>query len=409
VESSGSNGDALRVNDEGQQGALWILFNDLWGSTLGINVDQAAANPVYIIGNEIHDITEMAILGDPVPGSAAIHVVNNTILNVTDAIMVGEARSNIVQATGVAIGAGAGGCSHNLVQQGANERVCTNGRTGDPRLTRSGIHVTGLQPDSPAVDAGYANHPAYSTFQSTFGRSIQFDRVGVSRPQGTGWDIGAYELPMDLIFRDGFETGNMSRWSSSSSDGGDLTVAPPGMANTVWSMSGLEDDTHSLYVQDDSPSAEPRYRARFYLDPTLFDPGTAQGHLRSRILLAFSAPESRRVAAVVLRKLSGQFAVEGRARLDDDSQADTGFFALSPGTHVIEFDLRAATGAALSDGAFTLWIDGTQVAALTGLDNSSATVDFVRLGALSLKPGVTGVLRFDEFESRRTSYIGPLP
>jgi hypothetical protein len=294
------------------------------------------------------------------------------------------------------------------VQRGDNERVCTNGRTGDPRLTRNGVHVTGLQPDSPAVDTGMANHAAYSTFQSTFGTSIQFDRVGVPRPQGAGWDIGSYELPGDLIFRDGFETGNLTRWSSSSVDGGDLAVTPPGLAGTTWSMTGVEDDTQSLFVQDNSPAMETRYRARFYLDPTLFDPGTALGHLRARIFLAFSSPPDRRVAALVLRKQGGVFGVMGRARLDNDTQADTGFFALGAGAHVIEFELVAATGLA-SNGTFSLWVDGTLAQTLTGLDNGNSTVEFVRMGALSLKPGVTGALRFDEFESRRQTYIGPMP
>jgi hypothetical protein len=31
----------------------------------------------------------------------------------------------------------------------------------------------------------------------------------------------------------------------------------------------------------------------------------------------------------------------------------------------------------------------------------------VRLGALSVKPGATGTLFWDEFESRRLTYIGP--
>jgi hypothetical protein len=36
-------------------------------------------------------------------------------------------------------------------------------------------------------------------------------------------------------------------------------------------------------------------------------------------------------------------------------------------------------------------------------------VDFVRLGALSLKAGASGTIRWDEFESRRVRYIGPRP
>ena len=403
-----SNGEALRVNDEGAQGQLWIVFNDIWDSELGINADEAAASAIYIVGNEIHDIHDTAVYGVPLAGSASVRVVDNTIVGVPDAILVGEVRGNIVQATGTAIGAGGGGCSHNLVAEGDVDRFCANGRSGDPGLVRAGIHVTGLQPESPAVDAGFPGHAAYTTFQNAFGTSIQTDCVGVARPQGSGWDMGAYELAADVIFRDGFETGDFFQWSTAVSDGGDLSVAPPGMAGTTWGLTGLEDDTHSLYVQDDTPTGEARYRARFYLDPSLFDPGTALGHLRTRVLIVYSEP-SRRVAAIVLRKLAGQFALMGRARLDDGAQADTGFFPITPGPHAVELDLRAASGPFAADGGFTLWIDGAQVRALAGLDNSQSRADFVRMGALSLKPGATGVLRFDEFESRTQSYIGPLP
>jgi hypothetical protein len=47
------------------------------------------------------------------------------------------------------------------------------------------------------------------------------------------------------------------------------------------------------------------------------------------------------------------------------------------------------------------------VATLTGLDNSVSAVDLVRLGALSVKAGAAGTLFWDEFESRRQTYIGP--
>jgi hypothetical protein len=42
-------------------------------------------------------------------------------------------------------------------------------------------------------------------------------------------------------------------------------------------------------------------------------------------------------------------------------------------------------------------------------DNSISALDFARLGALSVKVGADGTLRWDEFESRRQNYMGPLP
>ena len=53
-----------------------------------------------------------------------------------------------------------------------------------------------------------------------------------------------------------------------------------------------------------------------------------------------------------------------------------------------------------------LSIDG-EPAFLLGLDNDLAEVDFVRMGALSVKAGANGTMYWDEFESRRQGAIGP--
>ena len=61
------------------------------------------------------------------------------------------------------------------------------------------------------------------------------------------------------------------------------------------------------------------------------------------------------------------------------------------------------------NGGLTLWIDGVQQADLTGADNDTWRVDRARLGALSgIDAGTSGIYYFDAFESRRSSYIGPL-
>ena len=149
----------------------------------------------------------------------------------------------------------------------------------------------------------------------------------------------------DLIFKDGVESGAMSAWSSRVIDGGDLTVsAQAALAGTGSGLRGVVDDVNPLYVQDDSPINEGRYRARFYLDPNGFDPGEAQLQRRTRTFIAFSDAPSRRVAAVVLRRQNGVYALMGRARLDDNQQADTGFFTISDDSHAVEIDLGARAG-----------------------------------------------------------------
>jgi hypothetical protein len=233
-----------------------------------------------------------------------------------------------------------------------------------------------------------------------------FVAVWNSPQDGSGTAVVGRRFQPDIIFLDGFENGDFSPWSASATDGGDLTVSPAaGLRATALGMQGVVDDTAGLYVQDDSPRGEKHYRARFHLDPNGYDPGEALAHRRTRMFIAFTEP-SRRVLAVVLRRLGGSYSVMARARLDDNSQTNTPFFPITDAPHSIEVELYAANGPDTNDGALRLFIDGTQVADIFGLDNSLSGVDFARLGALSVKAGASGTLYWDEFQSRRLSYIG---
>jgi len=223
---------------------------------------------------------------------------------------------------------------------------------------------------------------------------------------GDGYGVFAQRYSPDLIFKDGFESGTLGAWSSSATGGGRLS--PSGAAALDGSSVGLQGvvtDTSPLYVEDDRPHDEERYRARFWLDPSDYDPGESQGHCRTRLFLVFEEAPMRRLAAIVLKRQGGVYGIEGRCRLDDGAQADTGFFPISGGPHAIEIDWQRATGPA--NGRFELFIDGVSRAVLTSLASGGHAVDLVRLGALSVKSGATGTLFWDEFESRRQGYIGP--
>jgi glucose/arabinose dehydrogenase len=216
-------------------------------------------------------------------------------------------------------------------------------------------------------------------------------------------------ISTDVIFDDGFESGDLSAWSPfSETGGGDLSVSgAAALASTASGLQAFVDDTAPLFVRDDTPHEERRYRARFYFDPNGFDPGEAQGHRRVRLLVGFDDQPVKRHLALVLRRVGGAYGLMGRVRLDDNSQADTGFFAIDDGPHLIEIDWQRSGGPSANDGSFELWIDEVSVAALTGLDASQRSVDLVRLGPQSLKGGAGGTLYFDQFRSRRLSMIGP--
>ena len=227
-----------------------------------------------------------------------------------------------------------------------------------------------------------------------------------SRYQVSGYDVFGQRYG-DIIFEDGFESGGLTKWSSATTDGGNLSVGGAGaMAGTGQGLQALVNDTSSLFVQDDTPNAENRYNARFYFDPNGFDPGEAQSHFRVRIFIAFD-PSGLRVITLVLKRQAGAYSLEARVRRNDGTRADTGFFPIADGPHFFEVDWLRATAPGAGNGSLQLRIDGTPVSTLPGIDNDQSPIDFARMGMLSVKTGAGGTAFYDQFESRRLVVIGP--
>jgi len=99
----------------------------------------------------------------------------------------------------------------------------------------------------------------------------------------TGWLIpqrprSQSPVTQDLIFSDGFEGGSLSAWTSSVTGGGDLSVTAQAALKGNFGLQALINDNTSLYVTDDSPTAEKRYRARFYFDPNGITMASGDNH-----------------------------------------------------------------------------------------------------------------------------------
>ena len=279
----------------------------------------------------------------------------------------------------------------------------------EPAAVASGLQWADAQVAAPAWNGGSTPTAAIALGSlahdaGTAAGAPVADQRGV--PHVGAPDLGAFEISDDVLFADGFASGGLSAWSSAQTDGGDLAVGPA-LGPTTPGLEAFVDDTTGLFVVDETPDDEDRYRARFRFDPTGFDPGEGDWHFRTRVFIAFEEGPNRRLAAIVLRRQGGAYSVMGRTRLDDGTQANTPFVAITAGPHVVEIDWRRASGPDALDGSFQMWIDGAPAGSLSNLDNHLSAVDFVRLGALSVKSGAAGTLRFDEFESRRQSAIGP--
>ena len=152
-------------------------------------------------------------------------------------------------------------------------------------------------------------------------------------------------------------------------------------------------------------SGEPakwHYRARFYFDHnslTMTD-GNAQ--------YIFSGYDTSSVFQVDFRFSGGNYQIRLRQYNDSSGVTSTAWVTISDAPHFIEMEWWAASAAGVNDGGVTLWMDGVQSATLTGVDNDTRRIEYVRLGAVSgIDAGTLGTYYLDAFESRRQTYIGP--
>jgi hypothetical protein len=216
-----------------------------------------------------------------------------------------------------------------------------------------------------------------------------------------------YTVSDDVIFADSFEADDctLSPWSACVHDNFDLSFNAPALASGNQSMTILMDDNNALHVTSDHPNAEPRYRARFYFDPNSIPMASGNAHF---IFYGYNGA-SKAVVRVEFRNSSGNYQLRTALLTDSSSWNNSSWFTISDALHSIELDWRASTGAGANNGGLTLWIDGSQKADLTSVDNDTWRIDRIRLGAIAgIDNGTRGTYYFDAFESRRQSYIAPL-
>jgi YD repeat-containing protein len=171
------------------------------------------------------------------------------------------------------------------------------------------------------------------------------------------------------------------------------------------------------YVQDNSPSAEARYRARFLFNPNAIAMASGnthvifQGYSNTGATTAVVRVELQCASAACSSSGSGLYQIRVSAVNTGTTWLSTSWYTVTKNaTSKIEFDWKAASTANGTDGYVTLWLNGTQRQNLTGIPNGSRRVETVRLGMIQDRDtGTTGPYFFDGFESRRVSYIGAAP
>ena len=216
---SGSDGTAILIDDQnawnGLNNRMWILFNYVHNSTVGIRTQSYAA----VIGNIVRDVQNAGVL---TYGSHDVLVEHNTFYNVCRGLerfggdvgfkaifvnnIIGPRTCDDVSITGNSVTTSV--LSTSLFNSPAKIRLgtwftplssfmvghaCVGCREGDARFVDAARYNFRLAAGSPAI-ATATPTAAYSTFQSIYGVNIQVDFAGRTRPGLDGkWDMGALE------------------------------------------------------------------------------------------------------------------------------------------------------------------------------------------------------------------------
>jgi hypothetical protein len=107
-----------------------------------------------------------------------------------------------------------------------------------------------------------------------------------------------------------------------------------------------------------------------------------------------------------MRRSGGVYQIQAGAR-DNTTWQLTAWYQVSNARHFVEIDWRAATTASPNSGFLYLYLNGTLRTSLA-LSNNNWLVARERMGVVAgIDAGTRGVMYFDHFESRNSTYIGP--
>jgi len=200
-------------------------------------------------------------------------------------------------------------------------------------------------------------------------------------------------------------------WTAAPALGGTIAIASPGLDTTPCRMdSALTGDSASFAtVEDDTPTAEPRYRASFMINADSVS--TLSAITASVVFSATSASGRAPVSLSIVGDGAGNvflsyFVQNGTATL-------SGSKPLIAGANHVEFDYDNGSSAGSPGPHFSLWINSNVEATttFTSAITSTGVVDTAFLGLAGATQDWTTsfngtAVQFDRFDSRRSTFIG---
>ncbi len=193
----------------------------------------------------------------------------------------------------------------------------------------------------------------------------------------------------------GFESGDLSGWTGTYGTAPTVTQAAA-LRGSYGMDASFDGVTAQSFVFMNLPARKSLIRAEFRFDPNSF--ALPEGIQQS--IAAFVAADGTPIGWMQLRNKDGYW-VRVVARLDDGSQATSGWMPLPDQPQVMTFDWWAASAAGANDGGVRVRQNGTNTSELRTLDNDQLGVDQFRLGALwGVVDETEGHLYFDDVTLR---------
>jgi hypothetical protein len=207
-------------------------------------------------------------------------------------------------------------------------------------------------------------------------------------------------------------------WTANSPFQGTTTIAAGGLDGTACrldaSINAGATGFASALVQDDTPTAEPRYRAQFMIDTSGLTPATPGFTDAVTVFQAISATTGNGISLAIF----GDGTQWLLSYTIVDANDPSGYFSNStplPNSPVhVEFDLPVSGSA-----DFKLWVEqnneATPTLEHTPTNNSAITgIDTALLGLTGPSDSANGfvthynsqAVKFDRFDSRRSTFIG---
>ncbi len=207
------------------------------------------------------------------------------------------------------------------------------------------------------------------------------------------------------VFSDSFESGNFSAWTSSVTDGGNLSVSTTGAMDGSRAMNARINDNNVLSVTKNLSTAGTSYKGFFRFDPNSIS------MVSGNTFWIFAGGDASGVdkISVRLRRYAGAYQLQSQAKDNAGVMQSSGWYNISDIPHRVELTWQAAD-AGKSNGYLLLSLDNAvNIANLTGFNNSQVRVNMVKLGAVNgIDSGTRGTIIFDNFiASQLTGTVAP--